>query len=610
MEEEQGQNRKKEIKPDFYHEKIRHQLLLFGSDRCIEFLNAPEAWLKNVDGYLNLNKEEQQKVIEQCKDELYRRLPLCLSFAQCIDLLRLKAEAENTALYYNEEDYRSPVYDWIKSLWKASGEDAAKIQKVVERNLYDRLKIGAYPKNAEIYHGPRNKSLATYHLEYIANAILSEPDTVNFLQKRNPILIEINGKIFNLTAILEAKPDFEQLKFSQRVLRGYEYLFADHEHAYKEAKRLKELYPNDKLSQAEIMALVEWTSGPTYLLNQLLRDKLFERFGEDEKSKRLILTICIASQALSRIPETAEKLFPDSVGKTFRVEKYNLALSLQRDEAVKTRKLLSSEGFIASAGGDYFSSNFRGRVGVVYERVWGSSLGKDVGKYSLFGWREREVLYPPNTEFLYTDKRMGLGPFTVGGYLAHAIPIRSINAEVLGEQPLYVHLFTLQDLQEIQSEYERLSEMDLNDRLLGVESVTSHEHAKSQIKNTLQFLSGIIGKLEHEKPKLQHGAVRILFDTVDNSKKQKVLQGVINETKAFLKEGVDEDGKIDSVKLQNLLDVVQNAIAENKKLGEEARVKSAPGKTGNLLENVFEQLKSLQPATAQSEVHYVSPPRK
>lgn len=64
---------------------------------------------------------------------------------------------------------------------------------------------------AELHHGPRMKSQATKDLEIILKAFLNNDPVNAKVNRLNEIEIEIGNKVYNLSKILEHKPDFEHL---------------------------------------------------------------------------------------------------------------------------------------------------------------------------------------------------------------------------------------------------------------------------------------------------------------------------------------------------------------------------------------------------------------
>ncbi|MBS0351740.1 MAG: hypothetical protein JSR33_11265 [Proteobacteria bacterium] len=136
-----------------------------------------------------------------------------------------------------------------------------------------------------ILQGPRQKTLATLHLEFIVKSYLMVPDT-DFLVKYSPdskdCMVSFDGFNFNLSAILKTNPGFDQIRFTSNQL----------DQVYAEKLHVK---PSDYHS-AEIKAIEKW-SNLHLSMNNFLRG--CGKQGPVVESLVLsnLLTICILTHA-------------------------------------------------------------------------------------------------------------------------------------------------------------------------------------------------------------------------------------------------------------------------------------------------------------------------
>ena len=260
-------------------------------------------------------------------------------------------------------------------------------------------------KNWEIESGPRRKSLATEHLEFIIHALLDPKTKVRCTRSWfwwGDWLLSIYGKTFNLSAILASRPDFEQFNFSKAVLDAY----------LSENRPSPVFLPNSKSNRhpAESIALEKWANiGGAYEdMQNILENHLDNLCWESIKNN--LMHICIASYALSKPLESSL----ETKCRSFRKEKDSGHLDARREAAV-TKTVLSSPRFFAASTDDSLK-NFGNVRTVIYQAPSMNPLGKYIATY-VHNNSEKEVLFPPNTEFKFSFDGTGF----------EAEPIRTAN---------------------------------------------------------------------------------------------------------------------------------------------------------------------------------------
>tara|TARA_R110000868_G_scaffold178035_3_gene417425 strand:+ start:48 stop:1049 length:1002 start_codon:yes stop_codon:yes gene_type:complete len=285
------------------------------------------------------------------------------------------------------------------------------------------------------YAGPREKKLATRHLEYIAHAMLIEPESVTISQHYDPIIIQVQQRQFNLTNLLNAAPDFEHLYFSDDHLQAYVKQLANAN--IPEHQKTFGRHNQPHLSPSEKIALHLWTTNNHYRINALLRSSILdEKFGYTD-----LLTTCIAASALAKPLHYIDDCTP-----SFRGEDADHAVMDEREKAQRQGKTVTNKGFTSS------SKDINRIFGCVEthfiqpESAY-NPIGKHIENIAMIP-DEEEVLFPPGTEFVYEKNRQG--SYT-------AIPIRSINADMQDNPPHYQHGFTDKALRKIARAAERLN---------------------------------------------------------------------------------------------------------------------------------------------------------
>jgi len=274
------------------------------------------------------------------------------------------------------------------------------------------------PSEIAIPAGPRIKSLATQHLEYIAYALLDKSTQLSFTQQED-FFVKIKGLSFNLSAILRARPDFEQLHFSTQQLDAFY-----HDHGTYIPTGSQEM--PQMLHPAEKSALFTWTNS-TYQKMQALLNGYFE----PTCWQFIFLSICIAAHALSK-PLTNEKYCSETLLRGENVEQGE-----QRQCAFNESTLFMEQGFMAFAhqGNKALFKKREVKVRIDQEKSL-NPIGKPIDKYSKYP-SEYEVLFPPNTEFLFTNQ----SPISQKWIAA---PLRSVRSN-----SKYAHIFSQSDLEQI-----------------------------------------------------------------------------------------------------------------------------------------------------------------
>ena len=130
----------------------------------------------------------------------------------------------------------------------------------------------------ELLQGPRQKSLATYHVEYLAYCMLLIPNEVNIYTREHQILVDVMGRRFNLTNIFAAYPDFEQLIFCEYALDKY---YVD---GYVDQQKLN---AKPHWHNAETLAVIKWTSHDFKKMNAMLRAHEENDFQGDVSNLRV-----------------------------------------------------------------------------------------------------------------------------------------------------------------------------------------------------------------------------------------------------------------------------------------------------------------------------------
>lgn len=324
----------------------------------------------------------------------------------------------------------------------------------------------------EIIEGPRDKSTATQHLEYIAYALLAGMTVTKVKsKKKNEIILEINGHLFNLTKILDAPPDFEQFYFTSEQLDAYLVL--------ANSLQIKcKLKSTSNLHKAEQEALNLWTNDNYFRKYQnVLHGKKYDPF--------IFLSVCIASHALMKQPLSTQ----DCKIKMNRGESPKQMKNRISD--IKEKKLYKNSGFIASSCSATNPYLLFSRVHIkIIQNDSINPIGKLISEHSEWKSTEQEVVFPPRTEFAYKKKRR-LGIIQRW----EASPVRSINSTYY-----YEHEMSSEELAKIDEEKLILLMHHCKEEIT-VEELGEMDREKivAMMKNIYFSLSNILSSIKEEK---------------------------------------------------------------------------------------------------------------
>jgi hypothetical protein len=415
----------------------------------------------------------------------------------------------------------------------------------------------------DIHQGPRSKSLATYHLEYIAHAMLMTPDNVTIRKINDDIIVKVKQMTFNLTAILDAQPDFEQLHFTNEQLDAYKAFRARHN--FSNYFRFSHYH----LHKSEKIAIAVWTGGSYETMNKFIRNKELDVYFPHQ-AFNIILSCCIAGSAIS-------KPYPKPVNSapSFRGEHNENVVITSRNDKISQHQLAINKGFTASASkiGSFYRER-EVKIDMIQSGKAYNPMGKYIARLSVLP-NENEVLYPSDTEFYYELLK-------VTGYsvVYKATPVRSVNAEELGLQKTYQHNFTAEQLNEIMREHAILSP--------AAKMHSGHD--------TQGFLTILLKDLKAQKITLKHNLIRRLFDTVSNPKKQACLQKAITAIELVT------NNAITAATVQTAVAAVNEALADHTKLVSATIFRSKPGRTDAALQFAADRMKAALFMQQQAEL--------
>jgi hypothetical protein len=288
---------------------------------------------------------------------------------------------------------------------------------ILRTNLREKTKMPHEDKQLNtdppIEAGPRNKLLETQHLEYLAHAMLDEKSTVAIKYQSKDLIVIVNERRFNLSEILKASPCFDQLEFSQTQLNQY----LSSKDALLRPPASGIMNSHAYLHPAEASALRAWSAEWYLSFNALLRNYTINPEEEITDVKAIILGICIASHGLSKPLLTATPGVPCTRG-----EEYLDHFIKERERAISKNHAVLNRGFTAAARSDKpMCSSWENKP--VHTTIAKTELpalnplGKYIGGLSI-NPQDYEVLYPPNTEFIYEKKSV---------FDWSAKPVRSAN---------------------------------------------------------------------------------------------------------------------------------------------------------------------------------------
>ncbi len=395
--------------------------------------------------------------------------------------------------------------------------------------------------------GPREKHLATWHLEFIAHWFLDNDQAIKTFNQEEMLHVDINGRVFNVTRILEAKPDFEQIHFDEQQLDKYLAIIPE------EVRKLQVPWCNG-LHPAERLAINLWTRGNRFTIEYLsfrsMQDFL-RQHGRNTYTKCvnfILLNICIASQGLKKL-----KTQPFFQGEVilYRGEEAHSwnAYIKKRTTHADAKKPIKMQGFFASST-DHNTVTTFSQMNRHVVRI--HCQNSDISKISeVSDIREEEVLFPPNQEFKIikgqiTTWRLVDYLLGVKTQIWDAWPIRSINSENEPARNNYIKNFNLTETKLIYQDIIKL-----------------------KLKNLLNYLI-------QEKISNTHGPVRRFFDKVDNVAKLQCIQKIISLLDSLLKEPC-----ISNKQINLLIDTINQSLNENKRISHES--KALPGKVNKIL---------------------------
>ncbi|MDR3491363.1 MAG: hypothetical protein P4M12_04870 [Gammaproteobacteria bacterium] len=323
----------------------------------------------------------------------------------------------------------------------------------------------------QIYQGPRNKRLATQHLEYLIYALMD--GTTRPKLDVISATITIDGIQFNLKNILKAEPDFEHLSFHRLQLSAF-----GHDNSLN-------TYPDPLgiLHPVEKYAIGYWSGGGYIDFNTLLR---FHTLTTE--SYLDLAHICFATHGLNKI-NTHEII------KGYRHE-HPGAFLRERKRLAASKQLIRHKGFTAISVDSLHSF---GDVKTTLPE--NNFLAKSIIPYAN-SRSENEYLFPPNTEFAFIKEDEDNW---------QALALRSINYE---NSYHYDQAFTPAQLKKIIFHREKL-------RLNTLAHYLQQHHNEFGV--AIKDVIGLIDNIQCEqKTSLQHtlkiiASLQDLLDSMDDS---------------------------------------------------------------------------------------------
>jgi hypothetical protein len=393
---------------------------------------------------------------------------------------------------------------------------------MMKKDKLDQKEIKEF-NHQKLFYGPRRKTLDTYCLESICYALLDKDTEIkSWLNKEKHRIVEIDKQRFNLTEILKGVPDFEHISFTEPQLDAYLELFEYRSFLFGVPAPKKPAY----LHPAERLALYFWSRnfleaatsfGAGHEQSYELMQSFLRSFASCNIPLSFLLTICVASHGLSKIPPAKNHVGAIS----YRCEKEGNFLEA-RKKAAETGELVTDPGFISSNLNNPLS-HFGQFVTEIYQEPSINPIGKNIQGLSAYGstifQRETEVLFPPKTEFKHSvDQKTGN---------LIAIPVRSINKE----------------------KEKKGCNLEVTPEVLAL-------NVRLKLKNLYIFL-------KNKKIENTHSEFKKFFDTVDNSKKIACIQLAINRLDELFRQ---KEPIINKNIIEALISTIKEAIRENQKL--------------------------------------------
>ncbi len=346
--------------------------------------------------------------------------------------------------------------------------------------------------------GPRNRSEATIDLQNLVNDLLNPAVEIK-IQLNGLSEIEVltshhknNTKThYNVTHILWGLPDFEQLTFTDQALKEYEkqvnsnktHLKAVLENASatpSESDFLKQdpLLRHSHLSYAEKLAINQYTHDENYYyINFILRygkpsdqwhlsDPILLNIIQDT-----LLISAIASFGLSKVPAgEILPLGPTQILSRTEVEEDNVDIMQEREENIRKNMPTRQLGFFSTAERAAVYAQSYPFVMWIKQPKSINPQGKKIKELAnKEHQKETEVLFPPNTEFLYR--------YVGDDALLQGTPVRSLNTT--SPRPYSRRVLPIR---------KRL--MDLYHRLLSV--TCCHEKGYEALQALVIFLKSVL----------------------------------------------------------------------------------------------------------------------
>lgn len=266
-------------------------------------------------------------------------------------------------------------------------------------------------------HGPRLKNNASYALERMLHALLSDYKTMNCSYNAlNELEISIDGELFNITQILLHDPDFEHIEFTEQQLDRYA-VFAVKKALNKptlisegmefiptseDYNRLDKEGECSHLHYAEKLAITLYSSNFFSKIQKFLRKYGQTKDSHDAYTARflkhlvpeILLSSAIAAHGLAKPTLISTKEETNTPSRSYRKEIVNRDSHFfkQRMGAVETKSDFFEKGFLSTSANNSFSQWKANTYTIFYEDLISDTLGKKIGAISKFR-REKEVLF-------------------------------------------------------------------------------------------------------------------------------------------------------------------------------------------------------------------------
>ncbi|KTC79529.1 hypothetical protein Lche_1549 [Legionella cherrii] len=413
--------------------------------------------------------------------------------------------------------------------------------------------------------GPRLKNNASFALERVLHALLSDYKTMDCSYNAlNELEISIDGQFFNITQILLHDPDFEHIEFTEEHLDRYS-VFAAKKALNKPTlvSQGVEIIPSSEdyrrldndgecshLHYAEKLAITIYSSDFFSKIQSFLRKYAQKKDSHNKYSARslrhlvpeILLSTAIAAHGLAKPTLNTTKEESLSLVRNYRKEivSKDSHFFKTRLDSVKTKSELFEKGFLSTSENNCFSKSYANTHTVFYEDSISASLGKRIASISTYR-KEKEVLYGPGTQLLYTDyHREGSNHFFA------VRPIRSIDG------------------------------------------IKPNKYSNAMLaKHELEIIDKMF---ESHLTKNKHSRLRQLFDTVSNESKLKCVLSAKTNLKTLF-DALQPDEQLNFNQLTTCQQIIETAIEENRKLVSSAFFHASLGKTDKVLQDALIRVK-------------------